>query len=206
MLRIICLLGILVEVVLAHNTLLVDDSCSSTQQSPIHLTNATASILNTGIVPHAGRTFFTISDLSGLSLLQVTLVGDSHIPSIVYGNGQLLMDTVVVPSQASIDTLYHSSGIESTIAVKSSEISDMIYGGSEGTLVSSGYIERQEMHGCSISNVSRPSMTTSSRSTISEECSISDSTFSDSEDTFYGYIVTRLIITTSLSLSLYYYY
>ena len=50
MLRIICLLGILVEGVVAHNTLLLDHGSTSSQLSPIHFKNATTSIVNTGIV------------------------------------------------------------------------------------------------------------------------------------------------------------
>ena len=109
MLRLAILLGILAEGVLAHNTLLLDHSSStSSQDSPIQLTNATASIVHTGIVPHSGRTFFTITDMSGLSLVRISIVSDSHMQAIVDGNGQVLMDSVVLPSDTSIDTLYHS--------------------------------------------------------------------------------------------------
>ena len=205
-LRTALLLSLLLEGVLAHNTLLVDHISSSSHQSPFHLSNATASIVNSGLVPHDGRTFFSISDMSGLSLVSISLLGYSHIPAIVDGSGHVVMTTLVVPSDTSIDTLYHSSGIDSTIALKSSEISDMLYSGSGGTLVSSGYIERQEMIGCSFTNVSRPSMTSLSMSTIAEECIMTGTTMTDTEDTFYNYIVCRLIITSRLSLSLYYYY
>ena len=201
-LRIALVLGILLEGVLAQSTLLLDHGSSNSQLSPIHFKNASATIVKTGIAPHSGRSFFTISDMSGLSLVSVRLVTDSHIPSIVDGNGNVITDTLVLPSYSTIDTLYHSRGMESTIVVKSSDFSDMIYSGSEGTLVSSGYIERQEMIGCSISNVSRPSMTSPSLTTIAEECTMTDTVMSDTEDTFYNYLVTRVIITTRLSLSL----
>ena len=73
-LRLALVVGLLVEAVLAHSTLLVDHGSTTSQESPILLTNATASIVTTGLVPHAGRSFFTISDMSGLSLLKVSLV------------------------------------------------------------------------------------------------------------------------------------
>ena len=134
-LRLALVLGLLVEEVLAHNTLLVDDTSTTSQESPIHLTNATASISSAGLVPNSGRTFFTISEMSGLSLVSIRLVSDSHIPSIVVGNGQVLIDRVLVPSHTRLDTLYHSSGVDSTIALKSSEISDMVYSGLGGLLL-----------------------------------------------------------------------
>ena len=83
MLRLALVLGILVEGVLPHSTLLLDHGSSSTQLSPIQLSNSTTSIVNAGIVPNRGRTFFTISEMSGLSLVSITLVGDSHVPAIV---------------------------------------------------------------------------------------------------------------------------
>ena len=201
MLKLALLLGILLEGVLAHSTVLLDHSSTSSQLSPLHLTNATTSILNTGIVPHSGRSFFTISEMSGLSLVSIRLVTDSHIPAIVDGSGHVVMTTLVLPSHTSIDTLYHSSGIESTIALKSSEISDMLYSGKGGTLVSAGYIERQEVSSCSFTNVSRPQVSSPSMTSIAEECVMTDITMSNTEDTFYNYLVTRLIITTRLTLS-----
>ena len=68
--------------------------------------------------------------------------------------------------KSSIDTLYHASGTGSRVAVASSKFSDMTFEGSQGTLVSSGYVEKQDMVGCSISNVSRPQVSSHSVTTI----------------------------------------
>ena len=194
MLRTALVLGLLVKSVVVHNTLLLDHSSTSSQLSPIHFKNASATIVKTGIAPHSGRSFFTISEMSGLSLVSISIVGDSHIPAIVYGNGHILMDTVVLPSDTSIDTLYQSSGMESTVAVKTSEITDMVYSGSRGTLVSSGLVETQSLTSCIFSNVTRGRTEgiNHSRLSLVEECSMGDTVMSDTEDTFYNYIVSGL--------------
>ena len=199
-LRLALVVGLLVEAVLAHSTLLVDHGSTTSQESPILLTNATASIVNTGIAPKEGRSFFTISEMSGLSLLKVSLVTLGYVPAVVYGNGDVLITSVVIPTHTSIATLYHSTGIDSTIAIKNSELTDMIYEGMKGTLLSSGYIEIQEVRSCSFTNVSRPNTVTPSYISISEDCTITDTVMSETEDTFYNYIVTGPTVFTTTSL------
>ena len=184
--------AILVEGLVATETLLLDHGGSSSQISPIHFRNATASIVHAGLLPQSGRRFFTIMDMSGLSLESIRLVVHGHIPAFVDGNGNVKMDTVVIPSHSRIDTLYHTSGMESSIVLKSSHLNDMIYGDIEGTLLSAGVIEMEEVVDCSFTNFSRPSMTSPTMTTLAEECQMTHTTMLDIEDTFYNYILTGL--------------